>query len=212
MLDIEERRRLREAKRVKISAKQQDGSSDEIVVPSTRVDDDARLIQLLSKNEDQLLNFVAMVNKVYEEKLGRDAPFMTFVFVGVQSSGKSTIMERFMNAPLNIIQEGTGTRCPLDTTCIHDDTCTVPVCDLYGEELNEGERGKKLTINEVFASIVAHNKRLGDEDRFSTKPLRLHYRAKNVQNMRFVDTPGIISNMSTVSCSVAGSLSRDGSV
>lgn len=197
MLDIEERRRLREAKRLKHAVKQV-GLSGPVAAPLTHVDDDARLVEFLSKNEDELLNFVAKVNKVYEEKLGRDAPFMTFVFVGVQSSGKSTIMERFMNAPLNIIQEGTGTRCPLDTTCIHDDSCTEPVCDLYGEELYESERGKQLTVNEIFASIVAHNKRLGDEDRFSTKPLRLHYRANNVQNMRFVDTPGIISNMSTV--------------
>ena len=44
-------------------------------------------------------------------------------------------MERFMNAVLNIIQEGTGTRCPLDTTCIHDPTLTEASCDLSGDEL-----------------------------------------------------------------------------
>ena len=63
---------------------------------------------------------------------------MTFVFCGMQSAGKSTIMERFMNAVLNIIQQDTGTRCPLETTCIHDDLCSKPSCDLSGNELVGG--------------------------------------------------------------------------
>ena len=113
------------------------------------------------------------------------------MFCGMQSAGKSTIMERFMNAVLNIVQEGTGTRCPLDTTCIHDAKCSVPVCSLHGEELVQP--GSDLTVQEVFNRITDHNKKLGTEDRFSTEPLRLVYKASNVQNMRFVDTPGIIS-------------------
>ena len=51
---------------------------------------------------------------------------MTYVLCGMQSAGKSTIMERFMGAVLNIIQQGTGTRCPMDTTCIHDDRYEIP--------------------------------------------------------------------------------------
>ena len=51
-----------------------------------------------------------------------------------------------------------------------------------------------MTIDQVFAAITKHNKELATDDRFSTKPLNLVYRANNVQNMRFVDTPGIISN------------------
>ena len=58
-------------------------------------------------------------------------------------------------------------------------------------------KGTDLSVNQVFASITQHNIKLGKEDRFSTEPLYLVYRAKNVQNMRFVDTPGIISNKST---------------
>lgn len=51
-----------------------------------------------------------------------------------------------------------------------------------------------LTTEQVFAAITDHNRGLGDEDKFSTEPLRLVYRASNVQNMRFIDTPGIIAN------------------
>ena len=64
--------------------------------PVSAVDDE--FAKLLSKDEDQLLEFVAKVNKVFEQKLKKEAPFMTFVLCGMQSSGKSTIMERFMNA------------------------------------------------------------------------------------------------------------------
>ncbi len=81
---------------------------------------DGKFARLLAQDEDVLLSFVAKINKVYQETLRRPAPFVSFVICGMQSSGKSTIMERFLNAPLNIVQEGTGTRCPLDTTCIHD--------------------------------------------------------------------------------------------
>lgn len=160
-------------------------------------DDTERFQTLMSRNEDDLLQFVAKVNKVYQELLKRDAPFMTFVFCGMQSSGKSTIMERFLNSVLNIIQEGTGTRCPLDATCIHDSSCIEPKCELSGTELPESMRGKNLPVDEVFQRITKHNQDLGANDKFSTASLHLVFRANNVQNMRFVDTPGIISNKST---------------
>jgi hypothetical protein len=187
-----ERREKRNRQRRQVLSVNDDYNNNEGDSPV--VDQDKRFAALLSKNEDELLNFVAQVNKVYQEKLRRPAPFMTFVLCGMQSAGKSTIMERFMNAVVNIVHEGTGTRCPLDTTCIHDETCDKPVCELSGSELDGG--GVNLSVNQVFQLIIAHNKKLGDEDRFG-ESLYLVYRAKNVQNMRFVDTPGIISNKST---------------
>ena len=153
--------------------------------------DDDGFATLLTRNEDDLLNFVSKVNNVYQDLLHQDAPFMTFVLCGLQSAGKSTIMERFLNAVLNIVQDGTGTRCPLDTTCIHDENCTTPTCDLTGPELDGG--GENLSVEEVFTLIVKHNQKLEREDKFSTERLRLVYRSNKVQNMRFVDTPGIIS-------------------
>eukprot|EP00923_Selenidium_pygospionis_P053396 GHVN01092496.1.p1 GENE.GHVN01092496.1~~GHVN01092496.1.p1 ORF type:complete len:876 (-),score=178.78 GHVN01092496.1:187-2814(-) len=149
---------------------------------------------MLLHNEDELLEFVANVNRIYQEKLDRPAPFMTFVICGMQSAGKSTVMERFMGAVINIVQEGTGTRCPLDTTCIHDDSSVDPKCDLSGKDLASGSQGKNLSMKDTFERIVSHNQRLAKEDSFSTQPLRLIFRSKAVQNMRFVDTPGIIVN------------------
>jgi len=60
----------------------------------TKALSDQRFTKMLAQNEDELLNFVAKVNKVYQEKLKKLAPFTTFVFCGMQSSGKSTVMER----------------------------------------------------------------------------------------------------------------------
>lgn len=182
----------RDIRRVNLPRSENNGSKI-----NTGNNEDERHLALLKLNEDDLLQFVAKVNKVYQDLLKRPAPFMTFVFCGMQSAGKSTIMERFLNSVLNIVQQGTGTRCPLDATCIHDSTCEDAVCELYGEELPEDDRGDHLTVNEVFERITNHNKMLGAEDSFSTEPLYLTYRSAKVQNMRFVDTPGIISNQST---------------
>ena len=193
----ERRRHKRLAKKQhqkKSLQQEEDNAGDRNRRKPNAVSDD-KIARLLAKNEDELLNFVVKINKVYQEKLKRPAPFMTFVICGMQSAGKSTIMERFMSAVLNIVQEGTGTRCPLDTTCIHDDSLQEPKCDLSGEELTSG--GDNLSVDEVFKAITTHNKTLAQEDRFSTKPLTLVYRAKNVQNMRFVDTPGIITTKGT---------------
>jgi hypothetical protein len=60
--------------------------------------------------------------------------------------------------------------------------------------LDESWAGNDLTIEEVFTAITEHNRMLAGEDRFSTEALQLVYRSSNVQNMRFVDTPGIITN------------------
>jgi hypothetical protein len=171
------------------------GKEDEVAKPSrSGAISDGRFVELLQRNEDDLIKLMAHINMVYQENLKKPAPFMTFMLCGMQSAGKSTIMERFMSAVLNIVQEGTGTRCPLDTTCIHDANCEEPVCELRGEELEAGEAGDFLKVSEVFERITEHNKRLGRKDSFSTESLRLVYRASNVQNMRFIDTPGIISN------------------
>ena len=55
---------------------------------------DERFAELLAKKEDILIGLVAQINKVYEDMLKRQAPFMTFVLCGMQSAGKSTIMEQ----------------------------------------------------------------------------------------------------------------------
>jgi hypothetical protein len=53
-----------------------------------------------------------------------------------------------------------------------------------------------MTKEDVFERIVTHNRKLAGESRFSTKPLHLVFHSADVLNMRFVDTPGIISNKS----------------
>jgi hypothetical protein len=138
-LTAEERLKLRSKQVAVVKGSSNDKGKASV---TTSADEDHRFANLLSKNEDELLKFVAQVNEVFQEKLKKSAPFMTFVFYGMQSAGKSTIMERFLNAAINIVHEGTGTRCPLDTTCINDENCDVPSCDLSGEELISG--GEKL--------------------------------------------------------------------
>ena len=193
-MDRRKKRLERRLKKEEKEGKSSEANGDDENVVGRSETTDGKFARLLALDEDLLLSFVAKINKVYQETLRRPAPFVSFVICGMQSSGKSTIMERFLNAPLNIVQEGTGTRCPLDTTCIHDSSLKEPKCELFGDELDSSCAGSDLTTEEVFTAITEHNKWLAEEDKFSTKPLTLVYRAHNVQNMRFVDTPGIIAN------------------
>jgi len=137
---------------------------------------------------------------------------MTFILIGMQSSGKSTIIERFLkrctltpflphsptalffHAGINVVKEGTGTRCPLDITCIHDDDAVEPKCELFGKKLSPDSKGTDLTVNEVFSAVTKHNMALGEANTFCSEPIFLVIRSQHVQNMRFVDLPGIISN------------------
>jgi Dynamin family len=177
-------------------------SGGPLMYPAT---DEHRRLQALSKraltdtalapywaDEDLLLEFVAKINNVYEHTLRKDAPFMTFVLCGIQSAGKSYLVERFMNAVLNIVDDGTATRCPLDITCLHNADLDEPLCDLEGLELTAP--GINLSVQDVFERVTQHNQRLEAENRVSKKALHLIYRANNVQNMRFVDTPGTKMN------------------
>ncbi len=106
---MEERRKKRlerQNKNKNKTSSAQGKLSDPHVPVDNHVTSDSKIATLLAENEDDLLSFVVKVNKVYQEKLKRPAPFMTFVICGMQSAGKSTIMERFMSAVLNIVQEG----------------------------------------------------------------------------------------------------------
>jgi hypothetical protein len=49
---------------------------------------DAWVERAISRHEDILLNAVATINRVYQDILKKDAPFMTFVLCGMQSAGK----------------------------------------------------------------------------------------------------------------------------
>ena len=190
-MTAEERKKLRKRKKKSRATTRGDGTNESLSHSGLSLEEnDNRFAALLSRREDDLLQFVAKVNKVYQDLLGKAAPFMTFVLCGMQSAGKSTLMERFLGDVLNIVQEGTGTRCPLDTTCVHDESLSEPVCQLYGDELPEESKGSNLSVDKVFEHIVAHNKMLASADKFSVKAIHLVYKSKGVQNMRFVDTPG----------------------
>lgn len=106
MPTAEERRRKRQARQKKVAVNVDNEKQIDVIPADGYSESDNKIAKLLSENEDDLISFVVKVNKVYQEKLKRPAPFMTFVICGMQSAGKSTIMERFMSAVLNIVQEG----------------------------------------------------------------------------------------------------------
>lgn len=106
-------------------------------------------------------------------------------------------MERMINLPLNIIQQGTGSRCPLDIICSNDGANAEIHASISGKELNNGEQEVHAELSNLFARIMEHMQNLAKADRFSSEPLRLTIKRQDVKPCRVVDLPGIISNKST---------------
>eukprot|EP01079_Euglenida_sp_SAG-EU17-18_P007253 gene7253-1295_t len=135
---------------------------------------------------------IKQINEFYAQYLNRPSPFLRYILLGNQSSGKSTMVERILGFPMNSVAEGTGTRCPLYVTCQHDPAQVVPACFLSGCSTCTGGDEDVLPVphQEVFTRITKHSRdHVGDG--FTEKPLRLQVVSKNVQNMLFVDLPGI---------------------
>ena len=139
-------------------------------------------------------------------KLKQKSPIMRYIMVGMQTAGKSKISERVVGFASNVVADGTGTRCPLDVTTIHDPRAEEPQCTLTGcstccgvsfDEGGDAGGGSGMTqqcipVQEVFARVTKHNQ-VCLKDQFSSDALRLRVKAKNVENMQLVDLPGIKS-------------------
>ena len=150
-------------------------------------------VQKMMVDESQLFTFMHQVNEVYQEHLKKPPPFARYILLGLQSTGKSTLVERLLKFPMNVVAEGTGTRCPLYVSCIHDIGSTEPECELTGCSACAAVPGR-ITHENVFQRVTIHNR---DHVRngFTEEPLRLKVRSEKVQNMFFVDLPGIITTL-----------------
>lgn len=86
-------------------------------------------------------NIVRMQSKV-DSEARKILPM--FVVVGIQSSGKSSLIESLLNFPFNIVANNTGTRCPLYLSLMNDPSCLVPVCQVDKEEVPYKELWKAI--------------------------------------------------------------------
>lgn len=87
-MTADERRKMRAKKGLSDEHRQGVGDGPNgIVATAGSVVSDDRLADLLKHREDDFLKFVAQVNHVYQDKLKKNAPFMTFMFCGMQSAG-----------------------------------------------------------------------------------------------------------------------------
>eukprot|EP00971_Amphidinium_carterae_P176984 3509357-Amphidinium_carterae.1 len=93
---------------------------------------------------------------------------------------------------MNVVAEGTGTRCPLYITCIHTPGLPEPQCELTGCKQCADDSEEPLTYCNVFHKVTIHNQK-HVKGGFSATPLRLRVKSQLVQNMMFVDLPGIIT-------------------
>ena len=146
----------------------------------------------LALDETTLFTFVHKVNEVYQRYLHKSMPFVRYILLGMQSSGKSSIVERLIGFPLNFVAEGTGTRCPLYITCIDDKDVISPECELTGCEQCEIEGTTITEVADVFKQVTKHHREYVGAG-FSCEPIRLKVRSNMGSNVLFVDLPGIIT-------------------
>jgi hypothetical protein len=75
-----------------------------------KTEDSSKLTSFLSDNPDETFGFINRTSELYQGTLKKPPPILTHVFIGMQSAGKSTCIERSLSAVLNVVQQGTGTR------------------------------------------------------------------------------------------------------
>jgi hypothetical protein len=75
-----------------------------------KTEDSSKLTSFLTDNPDETFGFINRTSDLYQGTLKKPPPILTHVFIGMQSAGKSTCIERSLSAVLNVVQQGTGTR------------------------------------------------------------------------------------------------------
>lgn len=140
---------------------------------------DKTQVPLQAMSKADCLAKVLEINELYE-KQKQDAPFPEFIFIGCQSSGKSTLQERFIGFKMNITKGGIGTRRPLRAHLINDPDCQGHKCKFQKRAVNKAE---------LWQSVVTDNDRL--KDKMESEPLPIEVRSNGTFTMILTDLPGV---------------------
>ncbi len=132
-----------------------------------------------------------------ENNLGLKCPEL--VIVGMQSDGKSSLVEALLGFQFNIVSSNIGTRRPLIINMINSRAHSEPLCRFRKEE-NSSNSDSNLDDFELVPTAVANlsaeiirrtNLVAGAEkNRVSAKPIFLRVEYANCANLTIYDTPG----------------------
>lgn len=136
----------------------------------------------INSAETELYRLYTSLNDICRT-YGIDLPVPRLAVIGVQSAGKTSLLETFAGFPLGYTSPDTGTRCPVEYTFSHDPSLESPLIELNGAVVTEQELLTKLS------DIMKDLERMV---KFSEDVVRVKVSSKYVTNIVLVDLPGLI--------------------
>jgi len=133
-----------------------------------------RLYLHLMKINDELSRF-------QEDKDKKAIPISSFVLLGLQSAGKTSVLNVLIGCYAGFSSADTATRCIVEYTLKHNPQIEKTRFMVDGDSVQD--LGKRL--GEIFKLIAKT-----EESGFSTTPCKVVIEGKDIMNLMFIDTPG----------------------
>eukprot|EP00051_Salpingoeca_urceolata_P028257 m.485892 g.485892 ORF g.485892 m.485892 type:complete len:864 (+) comp24056_c0_seq1:290-2881(+) len=134
----------------------------------------------------QLIKFLHEVSTIPGCNVSLPVPKV--VFMGHQSSGKSSMLDSLLGVPLSVVGDGTATRCPIEYFVMYDESAKEP---LWSATTPGAEKVSNLSTEAAARLLRRHNDSLPG---FDSRPVRLEMRWQGTGNFVFVDLPGLQNN------------------
>ena len=140
-----------------------------------------------TKNLDYLFQAYRSVVLLSSKYPGLDLKPPELYIIGEQSSGKSTLLEYYIQFPCNFVDPDTGTRCPIRFVLHQDDgdgtTCTI----------TSKNRSTTCNKDELSEKIRDHMYQLSLGEKFSSEPLTVEVFGAALDAV-LVDLPGMVNH------------------
>jgi GTP-binding protein EngB required for normal cell division len=142
------------------------------------------------------MDYRFLLNEEYE--IGNLIKIPEVIFVGMQTSGKSSIIEAIVGLPFNFTGTGMATRVPLEITT----TSVYPAPSDPVWNLNYNHKSSKISnvhlsgisTLRVCDELKNIHAKLSNQNSVSRNPVSLHLHWEKAHNLKFVDLPGFKGN------------------
>jgi len=147
--------------------------------------EDSIQVNPVSKKIMQLYLHLMKINddlaRFQEDKDKKAIPISSFVLLGLQSAGKTSVLNVLIKCYAGFSSADTATRCIVEYTLKHNPKIEKTRFKVDGESVQD--LGKRL--GEKFKLIKDT-----EESGFSMKPCKVVIEGKDIMNLIFIDTPG----------------------
>eukprot|EP01083_Nonionella_stella_P155565 502673_1 len=109
-----------------------------------------------------------------------------FLFLGFQSSGKTSAVSQAAKIPVGIMKNGTASRCPMRFKLVNNPTQTEPLIKVNGIECKNQQ--------ELTLKCMQITEQLEKDDKFTNIIIEVRIESKDVADLTFVDLPGLITS------------------